>query len=61
MVPTGEPKNERGIPVHVKAGISYGVERFLEWDGWSPTAQRFLKYRGIRNLHYGRFLSLIGK
>lgn len=42
MTPTGEPATDKGVPSNVISGIYYGKERFVEWDGWSSPAKRFL-------------------
>ncbi|MCD1267106.1 hypothetical protein B5M44_23840 [Shinella sumterensis] len=43
MVATGAPATDEGTPCDITAGIQYKTTRFLEWDGWSAPAARFLK------------------
>lgn len=42
MEAIGEPNDEGGVPAAVRASVYYKKERFLDWDGWTAPARRFL-------------------
>jgi hypothetical protein len=39
----GDPNVDGSVPVTLRSGIYYKTDAFLEWDGWTSPARRFLE------------------